>query len=71
MRMQMKCVHYQIINFIFTMIIMIELILLEGRVSPTIFISQYNTVDDQVEEDCSKSILKTKTNKQLKFYKLD
>lgn len=53
MHMQMKCVHYQIINFIFTMIIMIELILLEGRVSPSI-ISQYNTIDDQVEEDCAK-----------------
>lgn len=53
--MQIKWVHYQIIEFIFTRIIMIELILLEGRVSPSIFFSQYNTpVDYQGEEACSK-----------------
>lgn len=58
--MQIRCVHYLIIKFIFTMIIMVELILLDRRVSPSTFITQYNAIEYQVEEDCSKGILKTK-----------
>lgn len=64
--MQMRSVHYLIINFIFTIIVMIELILLDGRVAPSIFITQYSAMEYQLEEDCSKGILKIK-QKQSNF----
>ena len=65
--MQMRSVHYLIINFTFTIIVMVELILLNGRVAPSIFITQYSAMEYHVEQDCSKGILKIKQKKTKPF----